>query len=209
MPTHLLPAKIILASNNAGKLREFTRLFSTTAIHIAPQSEFDVEDAVEDGLSFVENAIIKARHATRITKHAAIADDSGIEIDALSGEPGIFSARFSGEHGNDKAHNHLVLKKMAGIPQPQRTARFQCVLAYMRHADDPTPLICQASWEGFILETPSGGDGFGYDPIFYVPGYDCTAAQLSPELKNKMSHRGQALQILLKALAEKYPTCFN
>lgn len=138
MLNNLLPSKIILASNNAGKLREFKRLFSTTGINIAPQGEFDVEDAVEDGLSFVENAIIKARHAAKITKHAAIADDSGVEIDALNGAPGIYSARFSGEHGNDKGHNQLVLKKMAGIAHPQRTARFQCVLAYMRHADDPT-----------------------------------------------------------------------
>jgi XTP/dITP diphosphohydrolase len=206
MLNNLLPAKIILASNNAGKLREFKSLFSTIAINIVPQSEFNVEDAVEDGLSFVENAIIKARHAAKITKHAAIADDSGIEIDALSGQPGIYSARFSGEHGNDKAHNQLVLKKMAGIDHQQRTARFQCVLAFMRHENDPTPLICQASWEGFILEAERGDDGFGYDPLFYVPEHDCTAAQLPADLKNKMSHRAQALQILLMALKANYPT---
>lgn len=206
MLNNLLPAKIILASNNAGKLREFKSLFSTIAINIVPQSEFNVEDAVEDGLSFVENAIIKSRHTAKITKHAAIADDSGIEIDALSGQPGIYSARFSGEHGNDKAHNQLVLKKMAGIAHQQRTARFQCVLAFMRHENDPTPLICQASWEGFILEAERGDDGFGYDPLFYVPEHDCTAAQLPADLKNKISHRAQALQILLMALKVNYPT---
>jgi XTP/dITP diphosphohydrolase len=205
MLNNLLTSKIILASNNVGKLREFKNLFSSIAINIVPQSEFNVEDAVEDGLSFVENAIIKARHAAKITKHAAIADDSGLEIDALSGQPGIYSARFSGEHGNDKAHNQLVLKKMAGIAHQQRTARFQCVLAFMRHENDPTPLICQASWEGFILKAECGDDGFGYDPLFYVPEHDCTAAQLPADLKNKMSHRAQALQILLMALKANYP----
>jgi len=209
MSNNLLPAKIILASNNAGKLCEFKSLFAPTAVNIVPQSEFGVEDAVEDGLSFVENAIIKARHAAQITKHPAIADDSGLEIDALNGQPGIFSARFSGEHGNDKAHNRLVLSKMVGISQPHRTARFQCVLAFMRHAHDPTPIVCQASWEGFILDAEHGEDGFGYDPIFYVPEHDCTAAQLSADVKNEMSHRGQALQILLVALKTKYSSCLD
>jgi XTP/dITP diphosphohydrolase len=205
----LLPSKIILASNNAGKLREFKNLFSSIDINIVPQSEFGVEDAIEDGLSFVENAIIKSRHACKITKHAAIADDSGIEIDALNGEPGIFSARFCGEHGNDKGHNELVLKKMAGIPHQQRTARFQCVLAYMRHQSDPTPLVCQASWEGFILEEERGDNGFGYDPIFFVPENNCSSAQLPKDLKNSISHRAKALQVLLAALKEKYFASFD
>ena len=209
MLNNALPSKIILASNNAGKLREFKNLFSAININIVPQSEFNVEDAIEDGLSFVENAIIKARHAAKITKHAAIADDSGIEIDALNGEPGIYSARFSGEHGDDKGHNQLVLKKMAGIAHRQRTARFQCVLAYMRHENDPTPLVCQASWEGFILEDERGENGFGYDPLFYVPEHDCSSAQLPKELKNKISHRGKALQFLLAALTEKYSVSFD
>lgn len=179
------------------------------SINIVPQSEFDVEDAIEDGLSFVENAIIKARHAAKITKHAAIADDSGIEIDALNGQPGIYSARFCGVHGDDKGHNQLVLKKMAGIPHQQRTARFQCVLAYMRHEDDPTPLVCQASWEGFILDAERGENGFGYDPLFYVPKHDCSSAELAKELKNKISHRAKALQLLLAALIEKHPMSFS
>lgn len=209
MLNNALPSKIILASNNEGKLREFKNLFSETNINIIPQSEFNVEDAIENGLSFVENTIIKARHAAKVTKYAAIADDSGIEIDALNGEPGIYSARFSGTHGDDKGHNQLVLKKMANIAHQQRTARFQCVLAYMRHENDPTPLVCQASWEGFILEDERGENGFGYDPLFYVPEHDCSSAQLSKELKNKISHRGKALQLLLAALTEKYSASFD
>ena len=209
MLNNFLPSKIILASNNVGKLCEFKNLFSEININIIPQSEFNVEDAVEDGLSFVENAIIKARHAAKVTKHAAIADDSGVEIDALNGEPGINSARFSGTHGDDQGHNQLVLKKMSGIAYEQRSARFQCVLAYMRHENDPTPLVCQASWEGFILEDARGEDGFGYDPLFYVPEHNCSSAQLPKELKNKISHRAKALQILLAALTEKYSTSFD
>jgi XTP/dITP diphosphohydrolase len=209
MLNNLLPSKIILASNNVGKLCEFKNLFSEININIIPQSEFNVEDAVEDGLSFVENAIIKARHAAKVTKHAAIADDSGVEIDALNGEPGINSARFSGTHGDDQGHNQLVLKKMSGIAYEQRSARFQCVLAYMRHENDPTPLVCQASWEGFILDDARGEDGFGYDPLFYVPEHNCSSAQLPKELKNKISHRAKALRILLAALTEKYSTSFD
>ncbi len=209
MLNNLLPSKIILASNNVGKLCEFKNLFSEININIIPQSEFNVEDAVEDGLSFVENAIIKARHAAKVTKHAAIADDSGVEIDALNGEPGINSARFSGTHGDDQGHNQLVLKKMSGIAYKQRSARFQCVLAYMRHENDPTPLVCQASWEGFILEDARGEDGFGYDPLFYVPEHNCSSAQLPKELKNKISHRAKALQILLAALTEKYSSSLD
>ena len=209
MLNNILPSKIILASNNVGKLCEFKNLFSEININITPQSEFNVEDAVEDGLSFVENAIIKARHAAKVTQHAAIADDSGIEIDALNGEPGIYSARFSGTHGDDKGHNQLVLKKMAGIAYEQRSARFQCVLAYMRHENDPTPLVCQASWEGFILEDARGENGFGYDPLFYVPEHNCSSAQLPKELKNKISHRAKALQLLLAALTEKHSTSFD
>jgi len=208
MSANLLPTEIVLASNNSGKLREFKQLFSEAGINIIPQSRFDVEDAVEDGLSFVENAIIKARHAAKITQHPAIADDSGIEIDALNGEPGIYSARFSGTHGNDKGHNQLVLEKMKDIPHAQRSARFQCVLAYMRHENDPTPVICQASWEGFILPEESGTNGFGYDPLFYVPEHQCSSAELSKELKNKISHRAQALHMLLEALKKQYSASF-
>ena len=197
-------SKIILASNNKGKLREFNDMFADTNINIIPQGEFDVEDAIEDGLSFVENAIIKARHACQATNLPAIADDSGLEIDFLKGAPGIYSARYSGEHGNDRAHNQLVLEQLTGLKQEKRTARFQCVLAFMRHAEDPTPLICQASWEGLILETESGSNGFGYDPLFWVPEHKCSSAELSKDIKNSLSHRGKALQLLLSALKEKY-----
>ena len=197
-------SKIVLASNNSGKLREFNDLFASTGINIIPQSEFSVEDAIEDGLSFVENAIIKARHACAITQLPAIADDSGIEIDALKGKPGIYSARYSGEHGNDKQHNQLVLKQLKGIKHEQRTARFQCVLAFMRHEHDPTPLICQASWEGYILEEERGANGFGYDPLFWIPEKQCSSAELAKEEKNKLSHRGKALALLLDALTKKY-----
>ncbi len=198
------PSKIVLASNNVGKLREFTDMFSSAGINIIPQGKFNVEDAIEDGLSFVENAIIKARHACKETQLPAIADDSGLEIDALNGEPGIYSARYSGQHGEDKAHNALVLEKMAGLPQEKRSARFQCVLAFMRHESDPTPLICQASWDGYILEEERGTNGFGYDPLFWVPEKHCSSAELSKEVKNAMSHRGKALALLLAAFQERY-----
>jgi len=197
-------SKIVLASNNTGKLREFNDMFFNTDIHIVPQGEFDVEDAIEDGLSFVENAIIKARHACKETNLPSIADDSGLEIDFLKGAPGIYSARYSGEHGNDRAHNQLVLEQLTGLEQKKRTARFQCVLAFMRHAEDPTPLICQASWEGLILEEERGVNGFGYDPLFWVPEHECSSAELSKDTKNSLSHRGKALQLLLTALKEKY-----
>lgn len=197
-------SKVVLASNNKGKLREFNDMFADTAINIVPQGELNVEDAIEDGLSFVENAIIKARHACQQTQLPAIADDSGLEIDFLKGAPGIYSARYSGEHGNDRAHNQLVLEQLSGLKQDQRTARFQCVLAFMRHAEDPTPLICQASWEGFILEEERGVNGFGYDPIFWVPEKECSSAELPKDVKNSLSHRGKALQLLLAALQEKY-----
>ena len=196
---------VVLASNNPGKLREFKAMFAETAIDIIPQGEFKVEDAIEDGLSFVENAIIKARHASKATGLPAIADDSGLEVDYLKGAPGIYSARYSGEHGQDQAHNQLVLTQMQGVTPEQRSARFQCVLAFMRHYQDPTPLICQASWDGRILETERGNHGFGYDPIFWVPEYQCSSAELSQQQKNQLSHRGKALTQLLSALSIKYP----
>lgn len=196
--------RIVLASNNAGKLREFDQLLAPKQITVIPQGEFNVEDAVENGLSFVENAIIKARHACERTQLPAIADDSGLEIDALDGEPGIYSARYSGQHGDDKAHNRLVLDRLQGVPYEQRSARFQCVLAFMRHAKDPTPLICQSSWEGKILEEERGQNGFGYDPLFWVPDKNCSSAELPKEEKNSISHRGKALQLLLKAFVSYY-----
>ncbi|MEO0442864.1 MAG: RdgB/HAM1 family non-canonical purine NTP pyrophosphatase [Pseudomonadota bacterium] len=196
---------IVLASNNSGKLNEFNGMFTQYAIEIVPQAQLGVEDAIEDGLSFVENAIIKARHACQHTQLPAIADDSGLEVDALNGEPGIYSARYSGKHGDDKAHNQLVLDKLKGLSQPQRSARFQCVLAFMRHAQDPTPLVCQASWDGVILEQESGNKGFGYDPIFWVAEKQCSAAELPRDVKNTISHRSRALKQLVVEMRKRWP----
>ena len=196
----------VLASGNAGKLREFGRLLEPLDIEVMPQKELGVVDADETGLSFIENAILKARHAAEATGLPALADDSGLEIDALNGAPGIYSARYSaligGEH-NDAANIERVLNELTEVPEADRTARFQCVLAFMRHAQDPTPLIVQRSWEGVILTRPVGEDGFGYDPIFYVPDQGCTAAELAPEVKNRLSHRGQAMAAFLPLLEER------
>lgn len=188
--------KIVLASGNKGKLKEFSQVLGDLKVEVLPQSEFQVSDADETGLSFVENAILKARHAAKATGLPALADDSGLEVDALNGAPGIYSARFSGPEATDEKNNLLLLDKLQGVPAEQRTARFRCVLAFLRHADDPTPLICQGSWEGRILEQLSGNNGFGYDPLFLVPELEKTSAQLAPEEKNKISHRGQAVSLL-------------
>ncbi len=191
--------EIVLASGNQGKLREFsamfTQHFADQNITLIPQTELGVSDADETGLSFVENAIIKARHACAITGKAALADDSGIEVDALDGAPGIYSARYSGM--GDKANNEKLLEALKGLPEEQRTARFQCVLVYMRHEKDPTPQVFQGSWEGRILTEESGNEGFGYDPVFFVPSEGVSAAELTKEQKNALSHRGQAIQQLL------------
>ena len=197
--------RIVLASGNAGKLKEFQSLWAGAGIDVVAQSEFDVPDADETGLSFVENAIIKARHACQLTGLPAIADDSGLEVDALLGKPGIYSSRFAGVDGVDKdaANNHKLLNSLEGLSQSERTARFQCVLVYMRHADDPTPLICQGSWEGLILHQPAGDSGFGYDPLFYVPEKDCASAQLDKAEKNAISHRGKAMRQLLALLQSR------
>ncbi|TDO97579.1 RdgB/HAM1 family non-canonical purine NTP pyrophosphatase [Marinomonas balearica] len=194
---------IVLASNNAGKIKEFNTLFSQYGIEVKPQGEFNVDEAEETGLSFIENAILKARNACEHTGLASIADDSGIEVDYLDGAPGIYSARFAGEHGDNEANNALLLQKLEGVPTEQRTARFHCVLAYMRHKDDPTPLVVQGSWEGRILESSAGVEGFGYDPIFFVPEKGCSSASLPKEVKNQLSHRAKALNLLMSAFKEK------
>ncbi|MDG2090094.1 MAG: RdgB/HAM1 family non-canonical purine NTP pyrophosphatase [Gammaproteobacteria bacterium] len=194
--------KIVLASNNQGKLKELQETLGALKLNLISQSGFDFPEAIEDGLSFVENAIIKARHAAHHTGLPAIADDSGLEVDALNGEPGIYSARYAGtklsRQENDAANNRLVLEKLKAIPEKNRTARFHCVIAYLRTEDDPMPLICQGSWEGKILFNEQGENGFGYDSIFYVPSHDCASAELSPEIKNTLSHRFQAIQDLLR-----------
>lgn len=192
--------KIVLASNNKGKVREFGEMLSILNMEVVPQATFNIEDADETGLTFVENAIIKARHASAIAGLPAIADDSGLEVDFLNGAPGIYSARYSGEGATDEKNLLKLLAALKDVPEEKRTARFQCLLVYMRHAEDPTPLICQGTWEGIITTEPQGENGFGYDPIFYVPSHNCSSAQLAADEKNKLSHRGQALKKLLTAL---------
>lgn len=191
---------VVLASNNAGKLREFNALLAGLDFEVAPQSRFNIPEAEETGLTFVENAILKARHAANLSRCPALADDSGLEVDALNGAPGIYSARYARPGASDAENLEKLLGMLNGVPEEKRAARFQCVLVYMRHALDPTPLICQGTWEGRILDAPRGTSGFGYDPVFFVPTHGCTSAELPPEIKNALSHRGQALQSLLTAL---------
>ena len=194
--------EIVLASSNPGKVREINQLLATLDLHVQPQSEFGVVDAEETGLTFVENAILKARNAAQHTGLPAIADDSGIEVDALNGAPGIYSARFAGEGASDQANLEKLLTEINGVPEAQRSARFQCLMVFMRYANDPTPLICQGTWEGRILLAAQGDNGFGYDPVFYVPTHDCSSAELPADVKNALSHRGQALRQLVAALEQ-------
>ena len=192
---------VVLASGNAGKLRELAKVLAPLDVILKPQAQFNVPDVEETGFSFVENAIIKARAAAQHTGLPAIADDSGIEVDHLNGAPGIYSARYSG--AGDEANNALLLQELGKTTEEQRSARFQCVLVYMRHALDPTPLICQASWEGSILFEPRGENGFGYDPLFYLPEHQCSSAQLDPSIKNRISHRAKASSLLFEALRHR------
>ena len=194
--------EIVLASSNPGKVREINQLLATLDLHVRPQSEFGVIDAEETGLTFVENAILKARNAAQHTGLPAIADDSGIEVDALDGAPGIYSARFAGDNASDQANLEKLLAELDGLSDAQRSARFQCLMVFMEHASDPTPVICQGTWEGRILTAARGDNGFGYDPVFYVPTHDCSSAELPAEVKNALSHRGQALRQLVTALQQ-------
>lgn len=191
--------KIVLASGNQGKLREFAQLFAQMDIDVVPQSEFDVPEAEETGQTFVENAIIKARNAAQHTGLPAIADDSGIEVDYLFGAPGIYSARYAGSDASDQDNLLALLAALEGVPDNERTARYQCLLVMMRHSKDPTPLICQADWQGRILQSTIGDGGFGYDPIFWVPDMECSAAQLSAAEKHAISHRGKAIRQFMTA----------
>ncbi len=192
--------RVVLASSNKGKVRELGELLTGCQIAVVPQSDFGVPDAAETGLTFVENAILKARNAAAHTGLPAIADDSGLEVDYLNGAPGIYSARYAGTGGSE-ANNAKLLEALSGVDTDQRSARFQCVLVYLQHADDPTPIICQGTWEGRILTNLQGEAGFGYDPLFWVPQEGCSAAELTAERKNELSHRGQALRCLLQALS--------
>jgi XTP/dITP diphosphohydrolase len=200
-----LTRRIVLASNNPGKVREINQMLADLHLGVVPQSDFEVTEAEETGLTFVENAILKARHAARFTQLAAIADDSGLEVDALHGAPGIYSARYAGRGAGDQANLRKLLEDLKHVPDEKRAARFQCVLVYLRHELDPTPIICQGTWEGRILRAPVGEHGFGYDPVFLVPTHGCSSAQLPPAVKNALSHRGQALRQLAAALARAHP----
>ena len=195
--------KIVLATGNRGKVKELADMLQPLAIQVIPQSEFDLPDVAETGTTFVENAIIKARHAAALTGLPAIADDSGLAVDHLKGAPGIYSARFAGEGASDAQNLQKLLVELEGVPKEQRSARFHCVLVFMRHAEDPTPIICHGSWEGEITTTPHGDGGFGYDPIFYVPTDQCCSAELPRERKNQLSHRGQALSQLTALLTKQ------
>ncbi len=190
--------KLVLASGNAGKLKELSSLLAPLGIEVLPQSAFNVSEAEEPHPSFVENAIAKARHAARATGLPALADDSGLCVDALGGAPGVLSARFAGEPKSDARNNALLLERLAG--DTRRSARFYCALALVRHADDPQPLIACGEWHGEILEAARGQGGFGYDPLFLVPDLDQTAAEIDRELKNVLSHRGKAMRQLLDRL---------
>lgn len=192
--------RVVLATGNAGKVREINQMLAGLDLEAVAQTEYGVPEIEETGLTFVENAILKARNAARHTGLPAIADDSGIEVDALNGAPGIHSARYAGVGAGDRANNDKLLAALATVPDAQRTARFQCLMVYLAHAADPTPIICQGTWEGRILRARRGANGFGYDPLFYVPTHDCTSAELPPEIKNQLSHRGQALRRLAHAL---------
>ncbi|MDH3689732.1 MAG: RdgB/HAM1 family non-canonical purine NTP pyrophosphatase [Gammaproteobacteria bacterium] len=193
--------RIVIASNNADKLHEMRSLLLDLKVTVVPQQALGVPEADETGLSFIENAILKARNACRHSGLPAVADDSGIEVDALNGAPGIRSARFAGEHATDAENRNLLLREMSQKPSEQRSARFQCAVALLKHPEDPTPLICQGTWEGQLLTEARGEHGFGYDPIFYVPSHDCSAAELAPDIKNRLSHRGQALRSLIAVLS--------
>lgn len=191
---------VVLATGNAGKVRELAALLQDFGLNIIAQTELNVESAEETGLTFIENAILKARHAARQTGLPAIADDSGLAVDALGGAPGIYSARYAGEDASDSQNLEKLLVALRDVPDGQRQARFHCVLVYMRHADDPTPLVCHGSWEGEITREPAGDGGFGYDPVFLVPSTGKTAAQMCRDEKSAVSHRGNALKLLLAAL---------
>jgi len=194
---------IVLATGNQGKVKELSHLLATHNIEIKPQSEFNVGEVAETGTTFIENAIIKARHASKITGLPTIADDSGLEVDALNGAPGVYSARYAGENASDDDNTLKLLKALEDTPDEQRSARFHCVLVYMKHENDPTPIICHGVWQGSIARKQVGEQGFGYDPVFWQEQLKMTSAQLPRDLKNSLSHRGQALAELVQHFGEQ------
>ncbi|MGM0782534.1 MAG: RdgB/HAM1 family non-canonical purine NTP pyrophosphatase [Pseudomonadota bacterium] len=196
-----LPRVCVLASSNPGKLAEFNQLLAPLGFAAQAQADFGVDDVDETGLTFVENALLKAREASRVSGLPALADDSGLAVDALQGRPGIHSARYAGEPKSDVRNNAKLLEALAGVPAASRTGRYWCVLVMLRHAEDPVPLIVQRSWDGIILDEPRGEGGFGYDPLFWLPDRGMTAAELSADEKNRLSHRGRALRALIDAMS--------
>lgn len=194
------PRRVVLATGNAGKLREFAALLAPLGFDVLPQVQFGIEPPPETGDTFEANALIKARHASRISRLPALADDSGIEVDTLGGRPGVHSARYAGERASDADNNALLLAELAGKAPESRGARYRCVIAYVRFADDPAPLFARGTWEGRIATVPAGEGGFGYDPLFVPAGTGTTAAQMQPEEKNAVSHRGLALATLLRLM---------
>lgn len=196
--------KLVLATSNRGKVTEMQPLLSDIGYTIFTQAELGVSDAIEDGHTFVENALIKARHASSITGLPAIADDSGLIIDALNGAPGLISAHYAGVHGDSEGNIKKVLAEMMDVPRADRTARFYSLIVMLKHAHDPQPLIAEGIWEGEILELPRGNNGFGYDPIFFVADQQCSAAELPADIKNQISHRGRALLKLRELLKISY-----
>jgi len=200
-----LPARLVLATGNAGKLREIRAILAPWGVEVRPQSEFTRAAAEETGLSFVENAILKARFAAEASGLPAIADDSGLEVDALHGAPGIYSARYAGPGADDAANNDRLLRDLESVPDAERSARYRCAMVYLRWALDPAPLVCQASWEGRIGRLPRGRGGFGYDPLFLVDEGAQTAAELEAAHKNEVSHRGRALRALVAELVGDAP----
>ncbi|MEO3878610.1 RdgB/HAM1 family non-canonical purine NTP pyrophosphatase [Rheinheimera fenheensis] len=199
----MISQKIVLATGNKGKVAELSQMLAPFNIEVLPQTELGVTDADETGLTFIENAIIKARHAALATGLPAIADDSGLAVDALQGAPGIYSARYAGEGATDSDNITKLLDALRAVPEHQRGAQFHCVLVYLRHAEDPTPLVCHGVWPGVITTTPAGNGGFGYDPVFFVPSESCTSAELSRERKAQLSHRGRALAQLIALLSQQ------
>lgn len=194
--------KVVLASSNQGKIAEIQAMLSEQSVGVLPQSHFAISDADETGTTFIENAIIKARHAARLSKLPAIADDSGLAVDALNGAPGVYSARYAGLPSNDQRNTEKLLLELKKTSHQVRSARFHCVMVFMSSADDPAPLVGHGVWQGTIALQANGNNGFGYDPVFYIPSLNCTSAELAPAVKNKLSHRAQALKQLLPQISD-------
>ena len=197
----MAPKRLVIATANPGKLREFRSLLAGLPFELTSSAELNLPSPEETGATFLANALLKARHAANLSASAAIADDSGLEVDALNGAPGIYSARYAGEGADDAANNAKLLRALAGMPHEQRRARYRCALVFIESAADAAPLIAEADWQGFILDAPRGAGGFGYDPYFWLPELGETAAELPPSEKNRLSHRGKALRALRDQLA--------